>query len=59
MIRISGQFIGWQENSTWSHALSGSDVHCERRTEMRYLLLWVLGIPVPILIVIWALGGFD
>jgi len=25
---------------------------------MRYLLLWLLGIPIPILILIWAFGGF-
>jgi hypothetical protein len=24
----------------------------------RFLLLWLLGIPLPILIVIWLLGGF-
>jgi len=24
----------------------------------RYLLLWLLGIPIPILILIWAFGGF-
>jgi hypothetical protein len=23
----------------------------------RYLLLWLLGIPIPILILIWAFGG--
>jgi len=23
----------------------------------RYLLLWLLGIPLPILILIWAFGG--
>jgi len=23
----------------------------------RYLLLWFLGIPIPVLILIWALGG--
>jgi len=24
----------------------------------RYLLLWLLGVPIPILLLIWALGGF-
>jgi hypothetical protein len=24
----------------------------------RFLLLWLLGIPLPILIVIWLIGGF-
>jgi hypothetical protein len=23
----------------------------------RYLLLWLIGIPLPILLLIWALGG--
>jgi len=23
----------------------------------RYLLLWLLGIPIPILLLIWAFGG--
>jgi hypothetical protein len=23
----------------------------------RYLLLWVLGVPIPILILVWAFGG--
>jgi hypothetical protein len=23
----------------------------------RYLLLWLLGVPIPILILIWAFGG--
>jgi hypothetical protein len=23
----------------------------------RYLLLWLIGVPIPILLVIWALGG--
>jgi len=25
--------------------------------KMRYALLWLLGVPIPILILIWALGG--
>jgi hypothetical protein len=28
-----------------------------RDTAMRYLLLWVLGVPIPILILIWLLFG--
>jgi len=23
----------------------------------RYLLLWLLGVPIPILVLIWAFGG--
>jgi len=29
----------------------------KERTMGRYLLLWLLGVPIPILILIWALGG--
>jgi len=25
----------------------------------RYLLLWFLGIPIPVLILIWAFGGLN
>jgi hypothetical protein len=31
-----------------------------KRTERamgRYLLLWLLGVPIPILVLIWAFGG--
>jgi hypothetical protein len=24
----------------------------------RFLLLWLLGIPLPILVIIWLIGGF-
>jgi hypothetical protein len=36
---------------------------CSRRTRMRrktmgrYALLWLLGVPIPILLLIWAFGG--
>jgi hypothetical protein len=32
----------------------------DHRTQMkmgRYLLLWLLGVPIPILLLIWAFGG--
>jgi len=29
----------------------------EERIMGRYLLLWLLGIPLPILVLIWAFGG--
>ena len=29
----------------------------ENRTMGRYLLLWLLGIPIPILVLIWFFGG--
>jgi hypothetical protein len=25
----------------------------------RYLLLWLLGVPIPVLILIWAFGGLN
>jgi hypothetical protein len=25
----------------------------------RYLLLWFLGIPIPVLVLIWAFGGLN
>jgi hypothetical protein len=28
-----------------------------RRAMGRYLLLWVIGVPIPILLLIWAFGG--
>jgi hypothetical protein len=29
----------------------------EERIMGRYLLLWLLGIPLPILLLIWVIGG--
>ena len=29
----------------------------ERRTMGRYMLLWLLGVPIPILVLIWLFGG--
>jgi hypothetical protein len=30
------------------------------RTKMgRYLLLWLLGVPIPILVLIWLFGGLN
>ena len=32
----------------------------QRKVKMgRYLLLWLLGIPIPVLILIWAFGGLN
>ena len=31
--------------------------NCEEPTMGRYLLLWVLGVPIPILVLIWIFGG--
>jgi hypothetical protein len=30
----------------------------ERNFMGRFLLLWLLGIPLPILVIIWLIGGF-
>jgi hypothetical protein len=29
----------------------------EEKTMGRYALLWLLGVPIPILLLIWAFGG--
>jgi hypothetical protein len=29
----------------------------EEETMGRYMLLWLLGVPIPILVLIWAFGG--
>jgi hypothetical protein len=29
----------------------------EERTMGRYMLLWLLGVPIPILVLIWLFGG--
>jgi hypothetical protein len=28
-----------------------------RQTMGRYMLLWLIGVPIPILLLIWAFGG--
>src|ERR1700720_2221282 len=38
----------------------GARCRPDHRTEIkmgRYLLLWLLGVPIPILLLIWAFGG--
>ena len=30
-----------------------------RETMGRYALLWLLGVPIPILLLIWAFGGLN
>ena len=37
-----------------SSGMSGKN---EEKTMGRYALLWLLGVPIPILLVIWAFGG--
>jgi hypothetical protein len=44
--------------SIWNLGLAGVFPLQKRRTDMgRYLLLWLLGIPIPILVLIWLFGG--
>jgi hypothetical protein len=46
-------------NAKWNLATAGS-VPSQTRGEPtmgRYLLLWLLGIPIPILVLIWLFGG--
>jgi hypothetical protein len=31
----------------------------EEKTMGRYALLWLLGVPIPILLLIWAFGGLN
>jgi hypothetical protein len=38
--------------------LVGQRTEWERRMG-RYLLLWLLGVPIPILLLIWAFGGLN
>src|SRR5215831_3121087 len=37
--------------------LSDGFIQWEIQSMGRYLLLWLLGVPIPILILIWAFGG--
>jgi hypothetical protein len=34
-------------------------IEVEEFTMGRYLLLWLLGVPIPILLLIWAFGGLS
>jgi hypothetical protein len=34
-----------------------SETDAKGQTMGRYLLLWLIGVPVPILILIWLFGG--
>jgi hypothetical protein len=44
-------------NSFEETALLQGIVQSESYPMGRYLLLWLLGIPIPILLLIWAFGG--
>ena len=34
-------------------------IHMRRLTMGRYMLLWLIGVPLPILLLIWAFGGLN
>ena len=38
-------------------ALPDHDLPTRRMTMGRYMLLWLLGVPIPILLLVWAFGG--
>jgi hypothetical protein len=45
-------------NRIWNLVADRRVPPTQRRTGMgRYLLLWLLGIPIPILVLIWLFGG--
>jgi hypothetical protein len=46
---------GWNQSSIFALVCH---VRLERRMG-RYLLLWLLGVPIPILLLIWAFGGLN
>jgi hypothetical protein len=39
--------------------MSGQQIKNEEKTMGRYVLLWLLGVPIPILLLIWAFGGLN
>lgn len=51
-----GRPQGW--NSTQKSVLYGAGNRMEDPMG-RYALLWFLGIPIPILLLIWAFGGLN
>ena len=61
----SGQNAGFFDGPPTRNLAHARDVHLPTRegateTEMgRGLLLWLLGIPLPIILVIWLLGGLS
>jgi hypothetical protein len=54
----------WRNGTLLLGALSSAVLRRERKereekTMGRYVLLWFLGIPIPILLLIWAFGGLN
>ena len=42
----------------WSHQSWGAATLSRRSAMGRAMLLWIIGIPIPIILLIWLLGGF-
>jgi hypothetical protein len=59
-LAICSIFNGLTASTKGIWNLARPDVFLPRRGEPtmgRYLLLWLLGIPIPILVLIWMFGG--
>jgi hypothetical protein len=50
---------GGLRNKFSGDELSSTCCHAKENHMGRYLLLWLLGIPIPVLILIWAFGGLN
>jgi hypothetical protein len=48
---------GWNQNFRKWFSLQWLKDHLEDHLMGRYLLLWLLGVPLPILFLIWIVGG--
>ena len=61
--RIGGKFIGsYLGEGTLPSAVRSADANVdgkgkEEKTMGRGLLLWLIGIPLPIILLIWLFGG--
>jgi hypothetical protein len=49
--------LEWQSYLELRHLPMCSFLQLEDSTMGRYLLLWVIGVPIPILVLIWMFGG--
>jgi hypothetical protein len=59
MCNLLARMNDFLRNKFWESALSGLQrVHrCEEKYMGRYLLLWLLGVPIPILLLVWLFAG--
>jgi hypothetical protein len=53
----SPRFVQWNQIGT--HVFAHGTFTSESDTMGRYLLLWVIGVPIPILLLIWLFGGLN